>query len=124
MHDDPAAPELLEAVAELLRAAIVPGLEGALAYQARIAGSLIGLVARELRAGPIEPEWERDSLRALLGEDGEPQVLRAKLAERIAARTLSIDDPSVAAHLRRVALAKLGVDQPDLARSIGALDRS
>lgn len=117
MYDEPAAPELLDAVADLLRAEIVPHLDGALRYQARIAASLVALVARELRAGSAAAAAEHESLRALLGQDGEVNRLRAVLAQRIADRSIRFDDPAVSNHLRNVVRAKLAVDRPGLKQS-------
>lgn len=65
MHDRPDAPALLDAVETLLRDAIVPQLTGATAYHARIAASVVAIVARELRLGPAAERAEAERLGAL-----------------------------------------------------------
>lgn len=116
MHDQPDAAALLDAVSELLRATIVPHLNGAVAYQARIAASLVTIVAREIRASPTADAVEHATLRRLLRTDGDLKALNVELARRLADRSLGIDTPGMVEHLRRTTLAKLAVDQPGFAR--------
>jgi hypothetical protein len=115
MQDAPDPVAILDAVGDLLRDVIAPELEGAIAYKARIAASLLRLAAREWRMADFTSEL--DDLRALLKRrNGTLQDLNADLAIRLRTGVLSIDDPTIAAHLWRVALAKLAVDRPDYAR--------
>ncbi|KQT35312.1 hypothetical protein ASG29_04235 [Sphingomonas sp. Leaf412] len=116
MHDPPDAAALLDIVGDLLRTAIVPELDGALAYQARIAASLVAIAAREIRAAPADDAAEVASLRAILGTDDDLRALNVDLARRLADRSLDIGSPGVADFLRRTTLAKLAVDQPRFPR--------
>lgn len=69
MNDRPTATELLEAVGRFLADEAVPGLEGHLKYQARVAANVVRIVARELATDDRHTtgEWERTS--ALLEDD-------------------------------------------------------
>ncbi len=69
MNDRPTAQELLEAVRRFLLDEAVPALDGHLKYQARVAGNVVAIVAREIEsdARHTRGEWER--LGALLAAD-------------------------------------------------------
>ena len=108
MEDRPDSAALLDAVEALLRDDIVPRLNGATAYHARIAASVVAIVARQLRLGPAADAAERERLSRFLDGMGDP----ALLAERLRDGKLAIDDPGVADHLWRTTLAKLAIDQP------------
>jgi len=55
-HGRPTASELLEAVREFLTAQVMPASTGQLAFHARVAANVLGIVARELELGAIPPE--------------------------------------------------------------------
>jgi aminoglycoside phosphotransferase (APT) family kinase protein len=55
-HGRPTASELLEAVREFLTGQVMPASTGQLAFHARVAANILGIVARELELGPIPPE--------------------------------------------------------------------
>ena len=94
MHDRPDPADLLDAVAELLLSTILPDLDNANAYQARIAASLVRLVARQLRTG-------------------DEDIDVTDLADRIRSGAATLEGGEVAAQLWRVTRAKLAVDQPN-----------
>jgi aminoglycoside phosphotransferase (APT) family kinase protein len=48
----PTVSELLQAVQEYLTGSVLPGTSGQLAFHARVAANVLGVVARELEAGP------------------------------------------------------------------------
>jgi hypothetical protein len=52
-HGRPTASELLEAVREFLTGQVMPASSGQLAFHARVAANVLGIVARELELGPI-----------------------------------------------------------------------
>jgi len=52
-HGRPTASELLEAVREYLTGQVMPATVGQLAFHARVAANMLGIVARELELGPI-----------------------------------------------------------------------
>ena len=108
MEDRPDSAALLDAVETLLKDEVVPRLDGAVAYHARIAASIVAIVARQLRLGPAADATEQEGLASLVGQGGGPDML----ADRLRNASLSIDDPAVADHLWRTTLAKLAIDQP------------
>lgn len=113
MQDAPTPPELLRAVAAFLRHDILPKLEGAAAFQLRVAANAIDLVRREITAPVQGAEDERASLQSLLGVEGETEALTRELARRIADGRTDLENPSLRSLLWRLTEAKLAVDQPE-----------
>jgi len=112
MHEQPSAPELIQAVADFLRDDALPKLDGLTAFHARVAVNVLEIVKRELEMGPRADAAELAGLRALLGRDGSLDALNQDLCARIAANEMSLESPGLLQHLLRVALGKLSVDQP------------
>jgi aminoglycoside phosphotransferase (APT) family kinase protein len=54
-HGRPTASELLEAVREFLTGQVMPASTGQIAFHARVAANVLGIVARELELGAIPP---------------------------------------------------------------------
>jgi aminoglycoside phosphotransferase (APT) family kinase protein len=52
----PTASELLDAVREFLADQVMPGTDGQLAFHARVAANVLGIVARELELGAVPPD--------------------------------------------------------------------
>ena len=115
MNDAPAPAQLLAAVAAFLRDEAVPALQGAAAYQARVAANMLDVARRQLELAPAQATDELGRLSALLGADGDLGTLNRLLCERIAAGELTPQTPGLAEHLWRTTLAKLAVDQPGYA---------
>ena len=113
MQDAPTAPEILDSVSAYLRTEVLPKLDGATAFQLRVAVGAIELVRREI--GTIGGEAERERLCMLLGRDGTLEELTAELARALQTGALGLDTPGVAAHLWRTTEDKLAVDQPNYA---------
>jgi aminoglycoside phosphotransferase (APT) family kinase protein len=55
-HGRPTASELLEAVREFLTGQVMPATTGQVAFHARVAANILGIVAREVELGTIPPE--------------------------------------------------------------------
>ena len=55
-HGRPTASELLEAVREFLTGQVMPATSGQVAFHARVAANVLGIVARELELGPLPPD--------------------------------------------------------------------
>ena len=110
----PAATELLDAALGWLEGELLPGLEGAQRYRARIAANMLHIVRRELALGAAHARAERDDLAALAGEPatGDPTALSEALADRIDAGRLAPDDPALLAWLERSLRRTLAVDHP------------
>jgi hypothetical protein len=90
---EPGAAELLQAVAEWLRAEVRPALPDRARFMASVALHALGIVERE---------WQR-----------QPEMPDAMLAARLLAGELNISSPGVLAALRRSSWARLEVDQPN-----------
>jgi hypothetical protein len=108
----PPASELVEAVGELLIQEVIPRLSGELAFQCRVAANALGLVARELRLGPVLDEAERRRLAGLLGRDGALDDLVNELAQGIRGGILAPDDPAVLECVRAGVADALRVNNP------------
>ncbi|MDQ0376205.1 phosphotransferase family protein [Amycolatopsis thermophila] len=65
LHGRPSAVDLVEAVAEFLRTEVMPGTEGRLSFQARVAANVLGVVERELRLGAAQEARHGERLAAL-----------------------------------------------------------
>jgi hypothetical protein len=112
MLDRPAGPDLLQAVARLLRDTLLPQLPAHAAFQARVAANALDLAAREWQLAPAAQAAAQARLRALLGQDGPAQTLEADLCRRIADGSVAADDPALLAHLWAGTLDRLAIDQP------------
>ncbi|MGN5476460.1 DUF6285 domain-containing protein [Cupriavidus basilensis] len=112
MQDSPNAIDLLQSVTAFLRNAAIPRLSGREAFDARVAANVLDIVERELRLAPDTAAAERDSLRQLLGTDGDLEALNRQLCEAIAAGHIDLETPGLATHLWTVTLNKLAIDQP------------
>jgi hypothetical protein len=124
MHDRPTVDELLRAVETLFDEQLIPALQGAPQYNARVAANVVRMVRRELQHEEAQLEQEWASLEALLGRAEKPvglQSLRIAIAERNGELSERIrggeaDDGewrrSVFAHVRDTVRAKLEVANP------------
>jgi len=115
MQDEPTPIELIHAVADFLRADIVPQITGHAAFNLRVSLNALELVARQLtlQAGSDAAELQR--LSALLGPHGSLAELNRVLAERIAQGEVDLQTPGLQDHLWQTTLDKLAVDQPNYA---------
>jgi hypothetical protein len=124
MHDRPTVDELLRAVEALLDEQLVPTLDGARKYNARVASNVIKTVRRELQHDErqIDAEWR--GLDIVLGAQARPATVDAtkralverneELSERIRAGDADAGAfrELVLAHVRDVVHAKLEVSNP------------
>jgi hypothetical protein len=139
MLDHPRGPDILDAVARLLRDTLIPQLPPSAVFQARVAANAVDLVARELRLAPAAEAQALQRLRALLragdadgaqahdGADGampashaaDPMralaALETELAARIRQGEITDQAPGLLDHLWASTLAKLAIDQPSYA---------
>lgn len=115
MLDKPSGDRLLEAVARLLRDEIMPALDGALAFKARVAANAIDLAIREIAGRTDLEAAERDRLARLLGHDGDLAELNGRLCEAIRGGSVTLDTPGLSAHLWQSTLGKLAIEQPSYA---------
>jgi len=126
MQDRPAAPELLEAVAEYLYAELRPEAPREQRFKLLVAANVCAVIARELRAGTLPSREDLALFQSVLGERGDAPTDPAELAgqTRAAAAELArrlrsgefderIDEltPRLAEHVRR----KLEIARPGYA---------
>jgi alcohol dehydrogenase class IV len=69
MQDRPTSVELLEAAAEFVDREIVPAIEGARQFQARVVANVMRIVAREIQMEDPAVRVEVKALARLLGRD-------------------------------------------------------
>ena len=124
MQDRPTSDELLSAVERFLDDEIVPNIEGARRFHARVAANVVRIVRRELANEEEHLGREWAGLDALLGPAERPSS-RAAFLEALAARSEELcgrirggnadDGPfgeAVLAHVRRTVRDKLLVTNP------------
>lgn len=116
----PSAAQLLQAVSEHLRVHTMPALQGAAAFQARVAAGMVEMARREFEQGPAARERELFGLRRLAGPSGGTShaggtvaALRAWLCEAIAEGRCGLHTPGLREHLWSTTLDRLAIDQPD-----------
>ena len=115
MQQPPTAADLLATVAEVLDDEIVPALTGPAQHHARVAASLVAIVARELRLGGPAAEREAAAVTELLGdriESGSLDLLRLRRRLASELRAGMADDPATSAEIWEVLM---GVVKDDLA---------
>jgi hypothetical protein len=112
LHDRPTATELVAAVREYLERDVMTTTEGRVAFHARVAVNVLGMVERELELGAAQDVEEQDRLVALLGRDGTVRELTEVLASGIRDGSLDIPWSDTVAAVRETVRAKLEVANP------------
>jgi len=106
LHDAPSPVELLDAVAEFLRADVMTGTEGRLRFHARVAANVVDIVSRQISLGPLQESAHTFLLQQLGVVDD------AELAEAIRSGRLSHRHDEVSAVVAASVAAKLAVAHP------------
>ncbi len=115
MQDEPTPSELINAVADFLRAEIVPQISGHAGFKLLVSLNALDLVVRQLALAGTSDAEEAAGLSALLGRQGPLDDLNRVLADRIANGDMDLSTPGLKDHLWRTTLAKLAVAQPKYA---------
>jgi autotransporter translocation and assembly factor TamB len=102
----PTAAELAQALREFLLDEVMPQADGALAFQARVAGNVAAIIERELRLGPAHARAHHARLTAL-GMRDDAQLARAIRDGELDAR---VDELRTA--LLATAIEELLIDNP------------
>jgi hypothetical protein len=106
VHQPPSAADLLRTVADTLTEEIVPALDGPAQHRARVAASIVEIVAREIDLGPAVRAAEAVNLRAIAGDaDADPAAVA------VALRAGAADDPAEHARVRDLLI---GIARGDL----------
>jgi len=106
-HDRPTVIELVEAVAEFLRDDVGPSTDGRVQFHTRVAGNVLAMVERELRAGPAMARAHAARLAAV----GVPD--ETALAAGIRDGSLDARDETVRHVVWGTVLDKVAVANPD-----------
>jgi Domain of unknown function (DUF6285) len=112
MQDEPTPPEVLAAVAALLRETVMPQLSGHTAFLVRVAANALDLVRRQVELEPAADGAELARLQALLARNGDLLELNQALCAAIEAGAVTLQTPGLAEHLWATTLEKLAIDQP------------
>jgi hypothetical protein len=112
LHDRPTAIELVAAVREYLERDVMEGTEGRIAFHARVAVNVLGMVERELELGESQDAAEHARLVTLLGTDGTIDELTELLAADIRRGTMDSRWAETVDHVRATVRAKLEVANP------------
>ncbi|WP_339798765.1 DUF6285 domain-containing protein [uncultured Marinobacter sp.] len=113
MQDLPDNAALLKAIEAFLQADVMPTAEPSLAFRARVAVNVLGMVRRHLEQAACDHGLrEREQLQALTGKKGTMAGLTTEVCRLIADGTLNPDDPRVRDYLWLTTLQKVAVDQP------------
>jgi Domain of unknown function (DUF6285) len=125
MQDRPTAPQLLDALAELLFADVREWVPRERRFQILVAANLCAVVARELRAGEEPSAADAQLFSSLLGQEaGDPtpgeaeaeaRAAAERLARRIRAGELDAELEDVAGRLSEHVRRKLDVARPGYA---------
>ena len=114
MHDQPSVSELVQAVKSFIDETAAPQLKGHAAFHARVASNALATILRDLEQRPSAETEERAGLIALLetGDDLTNEALNRELSRRIRSGEMSADTPGLMAHLKRITIAQVEIDQP------------
>lgn len=132
MQSRPEAPDLLDAIQDLLIKEILPRVEGdsLLAYKTLVSWNMLGVVSRELRqseghlkeearslagilGGPPPGEMSLDALRKYVSEANE------RLVQMIRSTKAGPENKAILEHVKRVLAADLSVSNPRFAAGTG-----
>jgi hypothetical protein len=126
MQDRPTYQELLDAVRSFLELDVVPALEGAKKFHARVAANVVAIVGRELELERehLDEEWLRlDRLLGPVPKPADTPALKTALRQRTEAlceriRSGEADGgpfrTAVLDHVRQTVREKLAIDNPKL----------
>jgi Domain of unknown function (DUF6285) len=112
LHDRPTASELVAAVREYLERDVMTTTEGRVAFHARVAVNVLGMVERELDLGAAQDAAEHARLVALLGREGTVRELTEDLARGIRDDSVDVPWSDLVDVVRGTVRAKLEVANP------------
>lgn len=123
MQDLPENTVLLASVEAFLKEDVMPQLDPAGGFRARVSANVLGMVRRHLeQAGLDAAHDERELLARLTGRKGTLAGQTAELCRLIADGTLTADNSRLRDYLWLTTLAKLAVDQPKYSGYLRARD--
>jgi hypothetical protein len=110
----PDAAELLAVLRTFLEREVAPQVAGSTQFHLRVAGNVLGIVAREIAQRPAADAAEAAGLARLLGHGGPIEGLNSELVSKIRAGAFDGAEARRALldHLKLVTAAKLSIDNP------------
>jgi hypothetical protein len=90
---------------------------------ARVAANVLDIVSREMAVGSEHREREHLGLQSLLGvgdSSTKLEALRWTLVEALRDRSMSLDHPGLAKHLRNIVVNQVAIDQPGYSGAVAA----
>ncbi len=108
----PRIQELLVSARDFLRGDIMGETRGRTNFLARVAGNSLDVVRRDLLLGGEHRANETARLQALFGVEAELDVLRWRLVAGLRDRSIPLDLPGLAEHLRTTVVNQVAIDQP------------
>lgn len=112
MTYEPRANTLLSLVSAMLKERLLPVLDGALAYQVRVAANALDVVQREIEQSGTHDEAVLNRLRKLLSSEADIVTLEQALSDDILAGRVDLEDPRLLNHLWADVMERLAIDQP------------
>ena len=123
MRDLPDDTELLVSVEAFLRDEVMPQLDPAWGFRARVSANVLSMVRRHLeQAGADAAHHERERLAQLTSKKGTLAGQTSELCRLIADGNLTPEYPRLRDYLWLTTLAKLAVDQPKYSGYLRARD--
>ena len=121
--DIPRVDELISGVRDHLRNDVMESTRGRAQFMARVAANVLDIVSREVAVGSEHRERERLGLQSLLGvgdSSTKLEALRWTLVEALRDRSMSLDHPGLAKHLRNIVVNQVAIDQPGYSGAVAA----
>ncbi len=108
----PDAPTLLGAAIKYLEDELMPELAGYHRFKCRVTANVLSTIKRELEQREESERVESSRLSAILGHNDSVKKQSSELAEKIRAGAVSIDDPTLRAHIRESLREALSINNP------------
>lgn len=123
MQNLPDNTDLLASVETFLKEEVLPQLDSAGGFRARVSANVLGMVRRHLEQARLDTAHdERELLTRLTGKKGTVAELASELCWLIAEGRLTQSDTRLRDYLWLTTLAKLAVEQPKYSGYLRARD--
>jgi aminoglycoside phosphotransferase (APT) family kinase protein len=110
--DMPRIDELLASVTDFLRQDVMSSTQGRTNFLARVASNSLDIVQREVALGQTCLANENQRLSDLFSSDAPVMDLRWRLVDGLRDRSISLELPNLAEHLRATVVNQIAIDQP------------
>ncbi len=103
---------LLTTATKYMEDELMPTLEGYHRFKTRVTINVLNTVRRELELRETQAKAEHERLVAMLGHDGDLEVLSRELSERIRKGDVSLDDQRLRKHIKQSLHDALSLSNP------------